>query len=238
MLVRLAGLLLFAFTFFAPLALRAQESTAPASPTLSPVYAPLAEWIVERFDLPEEGIGIDLGGGRGPLILELVPRTGLHWINADIEPAHFGVFFSAALREEMIGRVSAIYADAQKMPFHDNYADFIVSRGSIPFWDDLAAGLSEVYRVLKPGGAALIGRGFSPNLPVETARAIRERQLRAASMARILDYDPMDAAEQFRTILDDIGVSDYEIVLPTPEGEDDLNYGVWVIIFKPEEQES
>ena len=49
-------------------------------------------------------------------------------------------------------RVSAMYADAIDLPFRDNYAEIIVSRGSFHMWDDLKQGLSEIYRVLKPGG--------------------------------------------------------------------------------------
>ena len=46
------------------------------------------------------------------------------------------------------------------MPFEDNYADLVVSRGSIFFWEDLGKAFSEILRVLKPGGVAFIGGGF------------------------------------------------------------------------------
>jgi len=144
---------------------------------LSPVYAPLAEQIVKDFNLHEkEGIGIDLGSGPGTLILELCQRTRLHWINADINPYFFPHFYRLAQERGFGHRVSAVLSDAQFLPFHDNYADIIVSRGSFQFWEDRIQAFREIYRVLKPGSVAYIGRGFSENLPIETAKKIRSKQ--------------------------------------------------------------
>ncbi|HQH71986.1 MAG TPA: hypothetical protein PK360_07900, partial [bacterium] len=74
------------------------QSASPAASALAPVYGPLAEWIVNRFDLTEkEGVGIDLGGGSGHLVIELCRRTHhLHWINADLDPACFFRFYRLA----------------------------------------------------------------------------------------------------------------------------------------------
>ena len=91
--------------------------------TLSPVYAPLAEQLVSDFNLrKKQGIGIDLGSGPGTLILELCERTELHWINTDINPDYFIHFFSQADKRGHGGRVSAVFADAHALPFHDGRA--------------------------------------------------------------------------------------------------------------------
>jgi len=45
------------------------------------------------------------------------------------------------------------------MPLPSESVDLVFSRGSIFFWDDPAQGLQEVYRVLRPGGEAMIGGG-------------------------------------------------------------------------------
>ncbi|MDD3407817.1 MAG: methyltransferase domain-containing protein, partial [Methanomicrobium sp.] len=47
-----------------------------------------------------------------------------------------------------------------QMPFEKNYADLVVSRGSIFFWEDLGKAFAEILRVLIPGGIAFIGGGF------------------------------------------------------------------------------
>jgi SAM-dependent methyltransferase len=192
------------------------------------VYAPLAEHLVKELDLAgKTGIGVDLGSGPGTLIVELCPRTSLHWVNADINPHFFAYFYSLATAHGVADRVSAIYADAQSLPFRDEYADVVVSRGSYHFWPDREAGFREVYRILKPGGVAYIGRGFPPNLPVGTARAIRDAQHHRWS------YDPAKEGRQLERMLHGLGIQDVRIHTPKPTGGDDLNYGVWAEFRKP-----
>ena len=197
--------------------------------TLAPVYAPLAEQIVEDFDLAEkDGIGIDLGSGPGTLIIELCKRTRMHWMNTDINPNHFSNFYRQAEENGVGNRVSAIFADAHNLPFRDNYADIIISRGSYHFWEDKVQAFGEIYRVLKPGKVAYIGRGFSRNLPVETAAKIRTKQ------GKKMKYDVEKKANELYNIMNELGVKDYRIDIPKPPGSENVNYGIWVEFRKPE----
>ena len=194
---------------------------------LAPVYAPLAEQIVSDFDLSEkEGIGIDLGSGPGTLIVELCKRTRMHWINADINPNFFPNFYRQAEENNVGQQVSAILADAHSLPFRDNYADIIISRGSYHFWEDRVRAFGEIYRVLKPGAIAYIGRGFSRNLPVETAKKIRSRQ------GKKMKYDLDEKAEEFDNIMEKLGIKNYRIDIPKPPGSENINYGIWIEFHK------
>jgi len=196
--------------------------------TLAPVYTPLAEQIATDFNLREkEGIGIDLGSGPGTLILELCRHTRLHWINADINPHFFPHFYKQAQQRGFGHRVSAVFADAGALPFRDNYADIIVSRGSFPFWQDKRRAFSEIYRVLKPGAVAYIGRGFSENLPVATAKKIRGKQ------GGKMKYDVGKAADELRDIMKALGIREWKIHRHNPPGSDDVNYGIWIEFHKP-----
>ena len=204
--------------------------------TLAPVYGPLAEQIVEDFKLAEKtGIGIDLGSGPGTLIIELCKRTKLHWINADINPHFFTYFYEQAKKHGFGHRVSAIFTDAHYLPFRDDYADFIVSRGSFHFWKDKLQAFSEIYRVLKPGATAYIGRGFSENLPIETAKKIRAKQ------GRKIKYDVEKTAAELCRIMNELGIKNYRIHRPRPpgaplrgnSGSEKVNYGIWVEFHKP-----
>ncbi len=199
---------------------------------LAPVYAPLAEQIVNDFDLREkQGTGIDLGSGPGDLILELCKRTRwLHWVNADIDPRGFAGFLQRAKDAGCQGRVSAMLADAHDLPFHDGFADIIVSRGSFPFWKDKRKAFGEVYRVLKPGGVAFIGRGFSENLPMEVAREVRDRQRRNGKEPV---YDVDETAAELGKIMRVLKIEDYRIRMPRPEQRGDVNYGIWIEFRKP-----
>lgn len=203
-----------------------------ANTVFAPLYAPLAEQIVNDFNLTDnKGIGIDLGSGPGNLIIELCKRTGkMQWINADINP-HFFPFFSKAADEAGVkNRVSAHYADAQNLPFKENYADIIVSRGSFHLWEDKPRAFSEIYRVLKPGGTAFIGRGFSENLPVEIARKIRNGKGEGGELPV---YDIGNTAVELQEIMQTLKIKDYHIRIPKPPGSEGVNYGIWIEFHKP-----
>jgi SAM-dependent methyltransferase len=164
------------------------------------------------------------------LIIELCRRTKqMHWINADINPRQFAGFMDKAHQAGFDDRVSAIYADAVALPFHDAYADIIVSRGSFQFWKNLQAAFAEIYRVLKPGGVAFIGRGFSDTLPLKLAGEIRARQ-RERGFAP--EYDVPATAQAMKTILENLKIEDYKIRIPNPSNDSDVNYGIWVEFHK------
>ncbi len=195
---------------------------------LAPVYAPLAEEIAERLALAEQdGLGIDLGSGPGTLITELCKHTKLHWVNADINPHFFPYFLARAEAEGCGGRVSAIRADACALPFRDNLADAVVSRGSLQFWPDLHVALREIRRVLKPGGIAYIGRGLPERMPLETAKNLRSNAGEGPK------YDPNQLERQLREAMQALGIEEYVIHRPRQDNPEGINYGVWLQFRKP-----
>ena len=200
-----------------------------ANNALAPVYGPLAGQIVSSYGLAEKkGVGIDLGSGPGHLIIELCRHTSrMRWINADINPHFFPYFLEQAQQAGFSRRVKAVQADAHALPFPDNYAEIVVSRGSFQFWKDKKRAFAEIYRVLKPGGTAFIGRGFSDNLPVEVARLVREQQNGGPR------YDPAQTAAQLRETMQVLGIENFRVRIPEPPGSEGINYGVWLEFHKP-----
>jgi len=195
---------------------------------LAPVYGPLAEQIVADFSLDKKtGIGVDIGSGPGTLIIELCKRTQLHWINADINPHFFPYFYRQAKKHGFGHRVSAIFADVHSLPFCCDYADVVVSRGSFGLWADKVQAFREIYRILKPGSVAYIGRGFSRNLPVETAKQIRAKQ-------HGMKYNVEKTANELCEVMDELGIKQYRIHIPKPPCGEKVNYGVWIEFHKPE----
>ncbi|UCD53073.1 MAG: class I SAM-dependent methyltransferase [Phycisphaerales bacterium] len=206
----------------------AERMIAAAEGTLAPVYAPLAEEIAARLDLADkEGIGIDLGSGPGTLIVELCRRTKLHWINGDINPHFFPYFMQKADAAGLGGRVSAVWADAQALPFRADYADVVVSRGSFHFWPDKVRAFGEIYRVLKPGSTAYIGRGLPGNMPLEEAREVRRKHGSGPK------YDVDETERELRRIMNALGIADFTIRRPHAGNTAGVNYGIWLEFRKP-----
>ena len=199
--------------------------TAKARPI---IYTRLAEYLVERFNLSERaGIGIDIGGGPGDLILELATRTKqFYWVNTDINTWYARPFAEDALKRGIGQRTGFVFADACALPFKDQYADLVLSRGAYQFWGSLETGVREIHRVLKPGGWAFIGRGFPPTMPEEQVRSMLERGVAGGPK-----YDPDKDEARFRAIMDKLGVKEYEVVRHKPR-DAALNYGVWLCFRK------
>jgi len=207
-------------------AVAAERMIGVSEGRLAPVYGPLADQIVREYGLVEkEGVGIDLGSGPGTLIVELCERTEkMHWIDADINPHFFPYFLDRAEQNGFGGRVSAIVADSQDLPFKSEYADIIVSRGSYHFWKDKVKAFGEIYRVLKPRGVAFIGRGFAEDFPIELAKKVRS--------GNPMNYDKKEKAEELRGVMEKLGIEDYEIRIPQTGKAVGLNYGIWIEIRK------
>lgn len=131
-----------------------------ASTVFAPVYPALARQLVLDYGITK-GIAVDLGGAEGSLAMELARITDLKIYNVDINPAAIRLCNFLAEKNKLSGRVVALEADATSLPLRDAFADLVVSRNSIFSWPDRTAGLREAYRILKPGGVAYIGGGFS-----------------------------------------------------------------------------
>jgi SAM-dependent methyltransferase len=91
---------------------------------------------------------LDVGSGPGALTAELVSRLGAEAVTA-VDPSEP---FVAALRERLPG-VSASQASAEELPFGDGEFDVTLAQLVVHFMKDPVAGLREMARVTKPGGA-------------------------------------------------------------------------------------
>jgi len=205
----------------------AKSFNRTAKEVLQPAYPRLAEAIVDELSLQDRsGTGVDIGGGPGDLVLELSSLTPcFFWLDVDLNPFFAEYLFRGALDQGCSERVSFIQADVHKLPFRSDFADVVVSRGSLQQWKDWELAFSEILRILKPGGKAYIGRGFSANLPIETARDVRGRQGGGPR------YDPEAFAGRLRGIMNDLDIKDYELKRPKSQ-QDEVNYGVWIVFRK------
>jgi ubiquinone/menaquinone biosynthesis C-methylase UbiE len=55
------------------------------------------------------------------------------------------------------GRIVCKVGDVQSLPWTKPSFDTVVGVGGVPFWKDRAKAFAEIHRVLRPGGAALVG---------------------------------------------------------------------------------
>lgn len=143
----------------------------------APVYPALARQMVQDYGL-KTGIAVDVGSNAGGFAMELARQTKMKVYAVDIDAAAVRLCGALVDQAKLTGRVIPLEGDALDLPFKDNFADFVFSRGSIPFWTDQVQGLRECYRILKPGGVAYVGGGFGRLLDPAIRAQLVTRRLR------------------------------------------------------------
>ncbi|MCL5669329.1 MAG: bifunctional demethylmenaquinone methyltransferase/2-methoxy-6-polyprenyl-1,4-benzoquinol methylase UbiE [Gammaproteobacteria bacterium] len=101
---------------------------------------------------------LDLAGGTGDMARRLATRLGAQGqlIVADINRAMLSVGRDRLANEGRAGNVLYVQADAEQLPFPDDYFDCITIAFGLRNVTRKDAALAAMCRVLKPGGRALI----------------------------------------------------------------------------------
>jgi demethylmenaquinone methyltransferase/2-methoxy-6-polyprenyl-1,4-benzoquinol methylase len=102
---------------------------------------------------PAGCLALDVGTGTGDLAAELRRHGALHVVAADFSPEMLGAArLKAAAGADGRGPVSWALADGLRLPFRDRTFDCVTNAFVLRNLADLHAGLSEMARVLRPGG--------------------------------------------------------------------------------------
>ncbi|MDY0386217.1 MAG: class I SAM-dependent methyltransferase [Methanolobus sp.] len=130
-----------------------------AENVFAPIYPVIASHIIDSSGI-KKGICLDLGCGIASLGIAIAEQTDLIVYAVDISEKMYELSTEKASRHSVSDRIKSVLADVHKLPFGDGFANLVVSRGSVFFWDDLPVAFREISRVLVFGGEAWIGGGF------------------------------------------------------------------------------
>jgi ubiquinone/menaquinone biosynthesis C-methylase UbiE len=188
---------------------------------------------------PGEGIWVDLGAGPGGIGLTLARRSASTIMLVDPDESALQKGLRVARESGLGKRVFAIKGRAEAIPLPDDCIDFAVSRGSIFFWNDRAQGLREVYRILRPGGAAMIGGGLGELYPEWARREfIRRRHegVKKRGPDAIRRFKEARSSQTFCQWAEEAGLTNFEV---TGDGGHDpdspkAGLGVWLRFRKEE----
>jgi SAM-dependent methyltransferase len=92
-------------------------------------------------------------------------------------------------------------ADVRRLPFRDACFDAVYSMGTIEHFDDPETALGEIYRVLRPGGRAVVG---VPNRWDPFLRPLMARVLQAIGLYGY-GYERSFSRREFRRMLESAG---------------------------------
>jgi SAM-dependent methyltransferase len=105
---------------------------------------------IEWLDVPEGGVVLDVGAGPGSVTTSLAHAAGRDGLALGVDISE--PMLARAVRAAAGPQVGFLRADAQRLPFRDETIDVAVSIAVLQLIPDPAAALSEIARVLKPGG--------------------------------------------------------------------------------------
>jgi ubiquinone/menaquinone biosynthesis C-methylase UbiE len=130
-------------------------------------------WSLELMNIQQGDRILELGCGAGYAI-KLIFEKNLaeEIVGLDISPT---IIRSARIRNKKAineKRVKLVKANFNKLPFHNENFNTVFSIQTIYFWTDIAAILSEIFRVLKPNGVIILT--FSDGKENETWESIRD----------------------------------------------------------------
>jgi MPBQ/MSBQ methyltransferase len=147
---------------------------------LSPLYdrwvnplfwtAPMRDRALELARLDERGLRtVDVGAGTGFATEGIVARIDpVNVTLLDQSPDQLG----RAARKPALADCERRLGDAERLPWDTDSLDRYVSCGSIEYWPDPQRALAEAYRVLRPGGRALVVGPLPP--PGRVSRALAQ----------------------------------------------------------------
>ncbi len=192
-----------------------------ANHRFAPMYPLLARQIVEDLGV-SQGVCLDVGTGSAAVIIELAKITPLSMIGLDAKPEVLDMARENVVRHGLPeNRFRFLEADVTAIPLESGSVDLLISRGSVPFWEDHVAAFAELYRVLAPGGAGMVGCGFSRYQPIEEVRAMRPKWTGDGAKDTRNDWK---AEGYLPRVLAEAGIGDAAVTKDA--------YGVWVTMRK------
>ena len=105
---------------------------------------------------PLPGEALDIGSGNGELVGAIRARFGLRTSACD---------YTDALMKDPTQRVEIVDLNADKLPYLDGRFCLVTCIGTIEYLEQTRPLLREIFRVLEPGGAAVISTPNILNLP-------------------------------------------------------------------------
>jgi len=155
-----------------------------------------------------EGVCLDVGCGTAVFVIELCRHSKLKIYALEKEKAIYEVAGMNIEKERLTDKIIPVLGDAHKLPFENEFADFIISRGSYHCWKDKVRVFKEIYRVLKRGGIGFVGGGFGRYVTEEELnrmKSLRDHSLKEGAKA-------YSSPDKLREVIDKAGISNFRII--------------------------
>lgn len=214
------------------------DRTSVEQATLPDYYRTVAQDLIEFCSSCDGRVWVDLGTGPGGIGLALLESLeDITMVLMDPNAHALRRALDASRERGVESRAVAVLGAAESIPLPDESVDVVVSRGSFYFWQDRTRGLREIWRILRPGGRAMIGGGLGSGYPDWARREFIRRQRQSQ---RRKGPDAMRAfrnarsPDTFRRLAVDAELPAFEVIGGGGlDSEDaDTGIGIWLRLTK------
>ena len=204
----------------------AQDYDRVAREVFAPIYPMIADQIIARTGVTA-GACLDIGCGGGYLGMALAKASNLSVYLFDESTEMLAIARRTIAGNDLGMRVSTLQGDVTRIPVPDGRMNLAVSRGSVFFWDDLAAAFGEIHRILAPDGWAYVGGGFgSRGLKASIIREMSVRNKGGGQFQlQVRRNLGRDTRARFERALMAAGITSFSII-------DSEEIGLWIVMQK------
>lgn len=186
--------------------LKARRFDKKVKENFMPAIISTVRQITEDYAL--EGVCVDVGCGTAVFATELCRHSRLKIYALEKEKAICEVARMNIEKEGLTDRIIPVLSDAHDLPFENQFADFIISRGSYHCWEDKVRVFKEIYRVLDKGGIGFVGGGFGRYVTEEELN--RMKSLRDHSLKE--DAKAYSSPDKLREVIYKADISNFHII--------------------------
>ena len=99
---------------------------------------------------------LDIATGTGDFAIEALSLKPKKIIGVDISEGMLSVGREKLIKKNLTDKIELISGDSEVLPFEDNFFDAVIVSFGVRNFENLEKGLSDMLRVLKPGGKVVI----------------------------------------------------------------------------------
>lgn len=168
---------------------------------------------------------LDLATGTGDFAIALLKLNPTEIVGMDISSGMLEVGKTKMIKRKVDDIISMRLGDSEDLPFEDGYFDALTVGFGVRNYENLEKGLSEMLRVLRPGGKAVILEFSKPKkFPVKQYYAFHSKYIipffgkRISKDTKAYEYLPESVAafpegKDFENILTKLGYKNVEAQL-------------------------
>ena len=121
----------------------------------------LHQWGLKAAGIQLTDRVLDVGCGGGKAISRILEETRREVAGVDHSPEAVKTARSVNRAAVSSGRLRIVESSVESLPFRDGFFDVVTAFETTYFWPELQAGLTEIHRVLSPGGRLVIANEFA-----------------------------------------------------------------------------